>query len=152
MAVRLNPERLIGLAVFVLFLIWAFLMATGCAAVEDVVIPITAADLSNETTTTVPVSAGDVGGDVTVITLAGATPWTIAGLVGLLGLFQARRQRTATGALDRVIREINKADPTGTRKQIKVGVASYYKCGPYGEVLIDRHELLIRSRLARQKK
>ncbi|KKN04358.1 hypothetical protein LCGC14_1098370 [marine sediment metagenome] len=153
MAIRLNPERLLGLVMFVLFLLWAFLAATGCATVEDVVIPVTAADLSNETTTTttVPVSAGDVQGDLTVITLAGATPWTIAALVGVLLAFQARRHNTTTGALDRVIREINAAAPTEARNQIKVGVASYYECGPHGEVLIDRHERLIRCRLEKQE-
>jgi hypothetical protein len=157
---------------FVLFLIWAFLAATGCATVEDVVIPVTAADLSNETTTstTVPVSAGDIQGDLTVITLAGATPWTLAVLLGLLLAFQVRRHNTTMGALDRVLSKIDmfhgyerdkkhEPDPTidMSFKSLKRSIEAQ------GQIIttdrdglpvtaVDRRERFLRSRLARQKK
>ncbi len=152
MAIRLNLERLIGLAIFVLFLVWAVLVATGC--MTDVDVPITPVDLSDTTTTTttVPVSIEHTDGPVTVITLAGATPWTIAGLVGLLGLLQTRRQRTATGALDRIIRAIEIHDNDSADITV---VKSYVRENGLvtgGWEHADRHERFIRSRLARLKK
>jgi len=48
MAIRLNSERVWGIAIVVLFLIWALLMATGCVA------DTTGVDLSKETVMTEP--------------------------------------------------------------------------------------------------
>ena len=165
MAIRLNPERLFGLAIFVLFLVWAVLVATGC--MTDVDVPITPVDLSDTTTTTttVPVSIEHTDGPVTVITLAGATPWTIAGLVGLLGLFQARRQNTATGLVDRMagaIKDVHEGHVTIDPRMDKI-VAIKKRIASDGVVAqsilqhllrprVDRRERLLRDRLARLKK
>lgn len=174
MAIRLNPERLLGLLIFVLFLIWAVLTAMGCAtgntgvAMSDIdglraeiaalkvqiEVPI---DLSREitTTTTVPVATGDVAGDVTAITIAGATPWTLAGVLGLLGLFQARRQRTATGTVDRMIGAIAFKE-SQRETDLASEVREYLKHLGRLSGKPDRIEVFlrsrVRSRLARMKK
>ncbi len=167
MAIRLNRERMLGLLIFVLFLVWALLTATGCAADN------TGVDLSGKTTTTAttPVATGDVTGNVTAITVAGATPWTLALALGLLLAFQARRQNTATGALDRVVSAIEDrysvmkdlASPenhearhhAAALKDLRNNIETRGRiaAGPgYGRKVCDRHERLIRRRLARMKK
>lgn len=151
MAIRLNPERVLGLTIFVLFPIWAFLTATGCAA-KTVVKLDKPAVVSRETasTSTAPVSTRDVHGDQTNINMAGGTPWTIAGLWGLLWAFQAWRQRTATGALDRVVQAIKTRDyglDTEALERLKETIALD------GSITTpDRQERFIRKRLARMKK
>ncbi|KKL25442.1 hypothetical protein LCGC14_2405230 [marine sediment metagenome] len=161
--IRITPERYdVPILAVLAPLIWVIgcliVWLMGCAAKTDV----TGVDVSKTstttTTTTVPVSIEDVQGDVTVITLAGATPWTIAGLVGLLGLFQARRQSTATGAVDRVMLYLKlhraaarREENFGDAKALKAVTRGIEAAGtPRGKP--DRLERCIRSRLARMKK
>ena len=143
---------------FVLLLL-AVLLATGCKVPVDA----TGIDASKTATTTTnaPVVIKDIDGDVTVITQAGATPWTvwtIAGLVGLLWALRAKQQRTVTGALDRLIlyldlhhgaatREANCGDAE-TLKALKIGI----KAAGMASGKPDRGERCIRDRLARRKK
>ncbi len=161
MAIRLTPDQILKAAFLALLLAWAALLATGCVPIEVKEPTFTGVDVSKTSTTAVPVSIADVQGDVWAFTVVGATPWTIAGLVGLLGLFQARRRSTATGALDRVMGTINDRHAYARKhenvsdamelKALKGAVASYYECGQHGEIIIDRHERCIRSRLARME-
>ena len=149
MAIRLTTERIVNAVLAFVLLLLAVLLATGCKT--DVPVDVTGVDASKTATTTmtVPVSVGDLQGDLTVITLAGATPWAIAGLVGLLGLFQARRQSTATQMVDRMMEVIELSevpDDSACRiKQLKKTIASRggWKHRP------DRVERFARSRLAR---
>ena len=171
MTIRITPERILHTLVAVVFIVWLIVWATGCKT--DVPVDVTGVDLSKTatTTTTVPVSTGDVGGDLTVITQAGATPWTIAGLVGVLWAFQARRQGTATGALDRVVTAINEhysfakenASPDNHEMRHHAGALKMLRntierrgrigAGPgYGRNVCDGDERFLRSRLARLKK
>ncbi len=179
-AIRLTLDQIINAVLAFVLLLLAVLLATGCAAgkIDTMRTDITGLEarltalrldveaslvVSNETNT--PVSVGDVDGSVTVITLAGATPWTIAGLVGLLGLFQARRRNTATGALDRVVGIIESEHRTQNRSYMDAGNISQAllecmkkKIARAGtrdpgqqDFRIDRHERCIRDRLARMK-
>ena len=114
MAIKLTTDQVVNAVLAFMLQLLAVLLATGCAAVDNrdaefallnsqlAAVKLQMAAMIDESASPTT-TAGDVGGDLTVITLAGATPWTIAGLVGLLGLFQARRRSTTTGALDRVM-------------------------------------------------
>jgi hypothetical protein len=168
MAIKLTTDQIVnGLLAFLLLLL-AVLLATGCKADADV----TGVDLSKTatTTTTVPVSAGDVGGDLTVITVAGATPWTIAGLVGLLWALRAKQQRTATGTVDRIIGVIEDEHEAAKNRGSDMTIALQFlktqiaiKGGAFfvnvtGARMVDdsirgdRSQCFLRSRLKRLKK
>ncbi len=168
MAIRLTTDRIASwftalvcviCAGLVLGLFVTFVGALSCATMDNRGAEIKGVDVSktSTTTTTVPVSVGDVDGPVTVITLAGATPWTIAGLVGLLGLFQARRQSTATGALDRVMLYL-KLHRAAARRGTNFSDAKALKAVTRGIEAAgtlrgkpDRLEHCLRSRLAKMK-
>ena len=183
MAIRLDPERIRWATIVLLSVIVVavevasivnFVGLMGCKTdvpvevdvpvVVDIPVEVTGVDVSktSTTTTTVPVSTGDVGGDVWVFTVAGATPWTIAGLVGLLWALRAREQRTATGALDRVMGVIKHRHheakvqanyPEGA--ELHVVKREIEELGyPKGSLASkpDRLERFLRSRLARMKK
>ncbi|KKL91589.1 hypothetical protein LCGC14_1893210 [marine sediment metagenome] len=159
MAIRLTPERYdVPILAVLAPLIWVvgclIVWSMGCKT--DVPVEVTGVDLSKNTTTTttVPVSIEDVQGDVTVITLAGATPWTIAGLVGLLGLFQARRQSTAVRLIDRMagaIEDVQKGQVTVDPRMGKIAALKKHIRG-WGSPKPDRLERLLQSRLARMVK
>ena len=144
---------LIALPPVLAAILWAALLLTGCVPIKVEEPTITGIDVSKQTetttTTTVPVSVGDVGGNVTVNTLANATPWGLVVFTWCGLYYHYRRHRTAVGALDRVVRAIEDADPTETRRQIKTQVMGHYKCNKHGEIIIDRLERFLRSRLAR---
>ncbi len=107
-------------------------------------------DLS--TGVTVPVTTEGADSPVTVITFAGAVPWGCGGLLLALWGWSKWQGRTTLGALDRVVRAIEKHDTEEWDRRTVSAIKGCVEAGdPDATQRINAPELLIRSRLKRLK-